>query len=203
MLATAEPVGHNSALERPRAGPWECLCGRSRGFRQREGLGSIQGLSIKTITLNACDFGDLLLHNLKLFTEHNAILADYQRRFKYMMVDEYQDTNVAQYLWLRLLAMEHRNICCVGDDDQSIYSWRGAEIGNILKFEKDFDGAQIIRLEQNYRSTPEILAAASALIACNAGRLGKTLWTEAEKGEKVSVEVYGMEKQRHERYAMK
>ena len=141
----------------------------------------------RLITLNACDFGDLLLHNLKLFTEHNAILADYQRRFKYLMVDEYQDTNVAQYLWLRLLAMEHRNICCVGDDDQSIYSWRGAEIGNILKFEKDFDGAQIIRLEQNYRSTPEILAAASALIACNAGRLGKTLWTEAEKGEKVSV----------------
>ena len=141
----------------------------------------------RLITLNACDFGDLLLHNLKLFTEHNAILADYQRRFKYMLVDEYQDTNVAQYLWLRLLAMEHRNICCVGDDDQSIYSWRGAEIGNILKFEKDFDGAQIIRLEQNYRSTPEILAAASALIAHNSGRLGKTLWTEAEKGEKVSV----------------
>src|SRR5690606_14369701 len=101
--------------------------------------------------------------------------------------DEYQDTNVAQYLWLRLLAQEHRNICCVGDDDQSIYSWRGAEIGNILRFEKDFPGAKIVRLEQNYRSTPEILAAASGLIANNAGRLGKTLWTDRAAGEKVVV----------------
>jgi len=138
-------------------------------------------------TLNACDFGDLLLHNLTLFTSDETILADYQRRFRYVLVDEYQDTNVAQYLWLRLLAMQHRNICCVGDDDQSIYSWRGAEIGNILKFEKDFEGAQTVRLEQNYRSTPEILAAASALISHNSGRLGKTLWTEADGGDKVAV----------------
>lgn len=138
-------------------------------------------------TLNACDFGDLLLHNLTVFTNDAAVLADYQRRFRYVMVDEYQDTNVAQYLWLRLLAMEHRNICCVGDDDQSIYSWRGAEIGNILRFEKDFEGAQIVRLEQNYRSTPEILAAASFLIANNSGRLGKTLWTEQEAGDKLAV----------------
>ena len=103
------------------------------------------------------------MRNLDLFTGDEAILADYQRRFKYLLVDEYQDTNVAQYLWLRLLARDHKNICCVGDDDQSIYSWRGAEIGNILRFEKDFPGATTVRLEQNYRSTPEILAAASGL----------------------------------------
>ena len=138
-------------------------------------------------TLNACDFGDLLMLNVELFRTDATILADYQRRFRYILVDEYQDTNVAQYLWLRLLAREHRNICCVGDDDQSIYSWRGAEVGNILKFEKDFEGAAVVRLEQNYRSTPEILAAASGLIANNEGRLGKTLWTEAEAGDKIIV----------------
>ncbi len=136
-------------------------------------------------SLNAADFGDLLLHDLTLFATRPEILADYQQRFRYLLVDEYQDTNVAQYLWLRLLAQKHRNLCCVGDDDQSIYSWRGAEIGNILRFEKDFPGAAIIRLEQNYRSTPHILAAASALIAQNEGRLGKTLWTEANEGERV------------------
>jgi DNA helicase-2/ATP-dependent DNA helicase PcrA len=113
------------------------------------------------------------------------VLADYQQRFRYMLVDEYQDTNVAQYLWLRLLAQRHRNLCCVGDDDQSIYSWRGAEIGNILRFEKDFPGAEIIRLEQNYRSTSHILAAAAAVIANNEGRLGKTLWTDSGDGERV------------------
>jgi ATP-dependent DNA helicase UvrD/PcrA len=136
-------------------------------------------------SLNAADFGDLLLHDLTLFATRPEILADYQQRFRYLLVDEYQDTNVAQYLWLRLLAQKHRNLCCVGDDDQSIYSWRGAEIGNILRFEKDFPGAAIIRLEQNYRSTPHILAAASALIAQNEGRLGKTLWTETNEGERV------------------
>ncbi|HWI28441.1 MAG TPA: UvrD-helicase domain-containing protein [Stellaceae bacterium] len=139
----------------------------------------------RLITLNAADFGDLLLHNLTLFAARPDILADYQHRFRYMLVDEYQDTNVAQYLWLRLLAQAHRNLCCVGDDDQSIYSWRGAEIGNILRFERDFPGAQIIRLEQNYRSTPHILAAASALIAKNEGRLGKTLWTQLNEGERI------------------
>jgi len=138
-------------------------------------------------TLNACDFGDLLLHNITLFTQHPDVLADYHRRFKYLLVDEYQDTNVAQYLWLRLLAQKHHNICCVGDDDQSIYGWRGAEVGNILRFEKDFPGAVIIRLEQNYRSTPHILGAASGLIAANTGRLGKTLWTETDRGAKVKV----------------
>ncbi|MDQ2065010.1 UvrD-helicase domain-containing protein [Xinfangfangia sp. CPCC 101601] len=138
-------------------------------------------------SLNACDFGDLLLHCVEIFKNHPDVLAQYQRWFRYILVDEYQDTNVAQYLWLRLLAQAHQNICCVGDDDQSIYGWRGAEVGNILKFEKDFPGATVIRLEQNYRSTPHILAAASAVIAGNAGRLGKTLWTEAEDGEKVRL----------------
>ncbi|CCG42976.1 ATP-dependent helicase [Magnetospirillum molischianum] len=126
-------------------------------------------------SLNACDFGDLLLHVLTLFLSDEAVLRSWQERFRYLLVDEYQDTNVAQYLWLRLLARQHHNICCVGDDDQSIYSWRGAEIGNILRFESDFPGARIVRLERNYRSTPHILSAASGLIAHNGGRLGKTL----------------------------
>lgn len=138
-------------------------------------------------TLNAVDFGDLLLYCIQLFQNHHEILQTYQEQFHYIMVDEYQDTNVAQYLWLRLLAQGHNNICCVGDDDQSIYGWRGAEIGNILRFEKDFPGATIIRLEQNYRSTTHILGAASGLIEKNKGRLGKTLWTEIDGGEKVLI----------------
>ncbi len=138
-------------------------------------------------TLNAVDFGDLLLHCVTIFQTHEDILAQYRRWFRYILVDEYQDTNVAQYLWLRLLAGGHKNICCVGDDDQSIYGWRGAEVGNILRFEKDFPGATVIKLEQNYRSTPHILAAASGLIAANAGRLGKTLWTDAKDGEKLRL----------------
>ena len=137
--------------------------------------------------LNAVDFGDLLLHVVTLFQKHEDVLKHYQRGFRYILVDEYQDTNVAQYLWLRLLAGGHKNICCVGDDDQSIYGWRGAEVGNILRFEKDFPGAAVIRLEQNYRSTPHILAVASGVISANQGRLGKTLWTEAEAGEKVRL----------------
>ncbi len=137
--------------------------------------------------LNACDFGDLLLHMLNIFREHRDVLSQYQQRFKYILVDEYQDTNQVQYLWLRLLAQQHKNICVVGDDDQSIYSWRGAEVANILRFEKDFPGAAVIKLEQNYRSTPEILAAASGLIGANSERLGKTLWTELPAGDKVRV----------------
>ena len=141
----------------------------------------------RLIALNACDFGDLLLHMLNILRRNRDVLEAYQRRFKYVLVDEYQDTNAVQYLWLRLLAQERKNICVVGDDDQSIYSWRGAEVANILRFEKDFPGAAVIRLEQNYRSTPQILAAASGLIAANSQRLGKTLWTEAGGGEKVRV----------------
>lgn len=167
--------------------------------------------------LNAADFGDLLLENIRLFREHPDVLQQYQSRFKYILVDEYQDTNVAQYLWLRLLAQAPskqalpgpnvlqqvtddgqdapgpltiaapKNICCVGDDDQSIYGWRGAEVDNILRFEHDFPGAKVIRLERNYRSTGHILAAASHLIAHNEGRLGKTLRTEDVDGEKVTV----------------
>ena len=137
--------------------------------------------------LNAADFGDLLLHCLTLFTTDAEVLRDWQRRFHYILVDEYQDTNVAQYLWLRLLAQAHKNICCVGDDDQSIYGWRGAEVGNILRFEHDFPGAKVLRLERNYRSTQPILGAASGLIAHNEGRLGKTLWTDTPGGEKVIV----------------
>ncbi|MCQ0092867.1 ATP-dependent helicase [Roseovarius sp. M141] len=141
----------------------------------------------RLIELNAVDFGDLLLHVVSIFQTHDDILQKYQRWFSYILVDEYQDTNVAQYLWLRLLAAGHKNICCVGDDDQSIYGWRGAEVGNILRFEKDFPGAHVVRLEQNYRSTPHILAAASGVIAGNQGRLGKELWTDVQDGEKVRL----------------
>lgn len=137
--------------------------------------------------LNACDFGDLLLHMVTIFQTHGDVLEQYQRWFKYILVDEYQDTNVAQYMWLRLLAAGHKNICCVGDDDQSIYGWRGAEVGNILRFEKDFEGAHVVKLEQNYRSTHHILGAASGVIAANQGRLGKTLWTDRHEGEKVRL----------------
>ena len=137
--------------------------------------------------LNATDFGDLLLHVVTIFQNNPDILSQYNRFFKYILVDEYQDTNVAQYLWLRLLAQGHQNICCVGDDDQSIYGWRGAEVGNILRFEKDFPGAHVVRLEQNYRSTQHILGAASGIIDGNKGRLGKTLWTEKLEGEKVRL----------------
>jgi DNA helicase-2/ATP-dependent DNA helicase PcrA len=138
-------------------------------------------------TLNAVDFGDLLLHMLNVLRRDAEVLGEWRRRFKYVMVDEYQDTNVCQHLWLRLLAGENGNLCCVGDDDQSIYGWRGAEVGNILRFERDYPGAKIVRLERNYRSTPHILGAASGLIAHNAGRLGKTLWTDIAEGEKVKV----------------
>ena len=138
-------------------------------------------------TLNAVDFGDLLLHMVTILQNNNDILARYQKRFKYILVGEYQDTNVAQYLWLRLLASSHQNICCVGDDDQSIYGWRGAEVGNILKFENDFKNSCVIRLEQNYRSTEHILGAASHLINGNKERLGKTLWTAQEGGNKVKL----------------
>ena len=157
------------------------------GFADNRGAKLYAMYQERLRVLNACDFGDLLLHNITIFTQHADVLADYHGRFRYMLVDEYQDTNVAQYLWLRLLAQKSQNVCCVGDDDQSIYGWRGAEVDNILRFERDFPGATVIRLERNYRSTEHILASASGLIAANKGRLGKTLWTEAAGGEKVQV----------------
>jgi DNA helicase-2/ATP-dependent DNA helicase PcrA len=137
--------------------------------------------------LNAADFGDLLLETLRLFRENPDVLAQWQGRFRFMLVDEYQDTNTVQYLWLKLLAQGRHNVCCVGDDDQSIYGWRGAEVDNILRFESDFPGATVIRLERNYRSTGHILAAAAHLIARNEGRLGKTLFTDDVEGEKPTV----------------
>ncbi|XDZ71277.1 ATP-dependent helicase [Alphaproteobacteria bacterium LSUCC0744] len=144
----------------------------------------------RLIALNAVDFGDLLLHMLSIFTAHADVLAEYQNRITHIMVDEYQDTNVAQYLWLRLLTGNRNNLCCVGDDDQSIYGWRGAEVGNILRFESDFSGAKTVRLEENYRSTGHILAAASKIIAHNETRLGKTLFTASGDGEKLRVNGY-------------
>ena len=163
-------------------------------------------------TVNATDFGDLLLEVLRIFQNHPDVLKSYQTKFKYMLVDEYQDTNVAQYLWLRLLAQGHKNICCVGDDDQSIYGWRGAEVDNILRFEKDFPGAGVIRLERNYRSTPDILGAASGLIAKNETRLGKTLrtdktetspvtvrghWDSVEEARTISDDIEALHRQKH------
>jgi DNA helicase-2/ATP-dependent DNA helicase PcrA len=206
--------------------------GEAASFAGGRGLKLYAAFQERLKILNAADFGDLLLETIRLFREHPEVLREYQRRFKYILVDEYQDTNVAQYLWLRLLAQPTsprvrgevdarseagegdspqperleapphpdplpasgerenqapRNICCVGDDDQSIYGWRGADVDNILRFEHDFPGARVIRLERNYRSTAHILATASHLIAHNEGRLGKTLRTEDEAGEKVAV----------------
>ena len=142
----------------------------------------------RLLALNAVDFGDLLLHALTLFKTHPDVLTDHQNRFRYILVDEYQDSNVAQYLWLRLLARPRYNICCVGDDDQAIYSWRGAEVDNILRFEKDFPNARVIRLERNYRSRPHILKAASGLIEHNKNRLGKALFSGVSAGEETPWE---------------
>ncbi|CAN5467306.1 UvrD-helicase domain-containing protein [soil metagenome] len=167
--------------------PADIDAGESELYANGRGKELYAAYQARLLTLNACDFGDLLLHVLTILKSNREVLAQYQQRFKYIMVDEYQDTNSSQYLWLRLLAQERKNICCVGDDDPSIYSWRGAQVENILKFEKDFPGAVTIRLEQNYRSTPHILAAASGVIANNGGRLGKTLWTDEADGEKVKV----------------
>ena len=167
--------------------PSDIDAGESERFANGKGGDLYAAYQNRLKTLNACDFGDLLLHVLTILKAHRDVLEQYQQRFKYILVDEYQDTNSVQYLWLRLLAQTRKNICVVGDDDQSVYSWRGAQVENILRFEKDFPGAKVIKLEQNYRSTPHILAAASAVIAHNGSRLGKELWTEAESGEKVDV----------------
>ncbi|HWZ37670.1 MAG TPA: UvrD-helicase domain-containing protein [Bradyrhizobium sp.] len=219
-------------------GPTQVPAGEAAVFANGKGGKLYTSYQERLKILNAADFGDLLLENLRVFREHPDVLRQYQQRFKFILVDEYQDTNVAQYLWLRLLSQAPssssslpgltrqsidsskdgssghdasrrpgdddennapalasgekekaplKNICCVGDDDQSIYGWRGAEVDNILRFEHDFPGAKVIRLERNYRSTGHILAAASYLIAHNEGRLGKTLRTEDVDGEKVTV----------------
>ena len=167
--------------------PGQVDAGESEAFASGRGAELYSAYQERLKTLNTCDFGDLLLHMLVILRKHTDVLGAYRDRFRYILVDEYQDTNQAQYEWLKLLAEPKRNLCCVGDDDQSIYSWRGAEVANILRFEKDFPGAKIIRLEQNYRSTSHILAGADGVIAHNAGRLGKTLWTDAGDGEKVRV----------------
>ena len=167
--------------------PGQIDAGESEAFAAGRGAELYTAYQERLRTLNACDFGDLLLHMLVIFRRHADVLGQYRERFRYILVDEYQDTNQSQYEWLKLLAEPRRNLCCVGDDDQSIYSWRGAEVANILRFEQDFPGAAVIRLEQNYRSTSHILAAADGLIANNAGRLGKTLWTDAGEGDKVKV----------------
>lgn len=158
--------------------PGEVPKGEGQYFGNGRGIRVYEVYRDRLKTLNAADFGDLLLEPIRLFRANPDILAQYTERFRYMLVDEYQDTNVAQYLWLRLLAQNNRNLCVVGDDDQSIYGWRGAEVDNILRFETDFPGATVVRLERNYRSTSPILAAASHLIAHNEGRLGKTLFTD-------------------------
>jgi DNA helicase-2/ATP-dependent DNA helicase PcrA len=171
--------------------PDQIPTGESFAFANGKGKDLYTAYQTRLKDLNACDFGDLLLETIRLFREHPDVLGEYQSRFRYLLVDEYQDTNVAQYLWLRLLAAPRdgrpANICCVGDDDQSIYGWRGAEVDNILRFEKDFPGATVVRLEHNYRSKGHILGAAAGLIARNTGRLGKTLFTDDDDGEPLAV----------------
>ncbi|WP_336056772.1 ATP-dependent helicase [Nitratireductor sp. CH_MIT9313-5] len=173
--------------------PKEIPEGDARAFANGKGRELYAAYQNRLLTLNAVDFGDLLLHPIRIFREYPDVLKEYHKRFRYILVDEYQDTNTAQYMWLRLLAQrlgQSVNVCCVGDDDQSIYGWRGAEVDNILRFEKDFPGATVIRLERNYRSTSHILGAASHLIAHNEGRLGKTLFTEQADPDEPKVQVH-------------
>ncbi|HEX8045898.1 ATP-dependent helicase [Rhizobium sp.] len=168
--------------------------GDARAFANGKGRELYFAYQNRLKTLNACDFGDLLLHPINMFRQNPDMLKDYHQRFRYILVDEYQDTNTAQYMWLRLLAQrpkgELQNVCCVGDDDQSIYGWRGAEVDNILRFEKDFPGAKVIKLERNYRSTEHILGAAAHLITHNEGRLGKTLFTDRSDPDDIKVQVH-------------
>ncbi|MDE2018082.1 MAG: UvrD-helicase domain-containing protein, partial [Hyphomicrobiales bacterium] len=167
--------------------PARVPAGEAAAFADGKGRELYAAYQARLKTLNAADFGDLLLEALRLLRDNPEVLEVYRRRFRYVLVDEYQDSNAVQYLWLRLLAQGRANICCVGDDDQSIYAWRGADVDNILRFERDFPGAATIRLERNYRSTGHILAAASALIAHNRARLGKTLFTDGEAGAKPTL----------------
>jgi len=167
--------------------PLHVPAGEAAAFAEGKGAKLYALYQERLKVLNAADFGDLLLETLRLMRENPDVLKIYQDRFRFMLVDEYQDTNTVQYLWLKLLAQGRGNVCCVGDDDQSIYGWRGADVDNILRFEADFPGAKIIRLEQNYRSTGHILDVAAGLIAHNQGRLGKTLFTDGEVGEMPTV----------------
>ncbi|MDA4846457.1 ATP-dependent helicase [Hoeflea poritis] len=171
-------------------GPAEIPEGDARSFANGKGRELFEAYQNRLKTLNACDFGDLLCHPIRIFRNHPDILKEYHDKFRYILVDEYQDTNTAQYMWLRLIAQGSHNVCCVGDDDQSIYGWRGAEVDNILRFEKDFPGAVVIRLERNYRSTAHILGAASHLISHNEGRLGKTLFTDQADDDHEKVMVH-------------
>lgn len=175
-------------------GPADIPEGDARAFANGRGRDLYSAYQARLSTLNACDFGDLLMHPIAIFRKNPDLLKEYHGRFRYILVDEYQDTNTAQYMWLRLLAQrskgEPQNVCCVGDDDQSIYGWRGAEVDNILRFEKDFPGAKVIKLERNYRSTEHILGAAAHLIAHNEGRLGKTLFTDRADPDDVKVQVH-------------
>ncbi|ABC91587.1 DNA helicase II protein [Rhizobium etli CFN 42] len=175
-------------------GPADIPEGDARAFANGRGRDLYFAYQARLSTLNACDFGDLLMHPIAIFRKNPDLLKEYHGRFRYILVDEYQDTNTAQYMWLRLLAQrskgEPQNVCCVGDDDQSIYGWRGAEVDNILRFEKDFPGAKVIKLERNYRSTEHILGAAAHLIAHNEGRLGKTLFTDRTDPDDVKVQVH-------------
>ncbi|MBY5387009.1 ATP-dependent helicase [Rhizobium leguminosarum] len=175
-------------------GPADIPEGDARAFANGRGRDLYFVYQARLTTLNACDFGDLLMHPIAIFRKNPDLLKEYHGRFRYILVDEYQDTNTAQYMWLRLLAQrpkgEPQNVCCVGDDDQSIYGWRGAEVDNILRFEKDFPGAKVIKLERNYRSTEHILGAAAHLIAHNEGRLGKTLFTDRSDPDDVKVQVH-------------
>lgn len=175
-------------------GPADIPEGDARAFANGRGRDLYFAYQARLTTLNACDFGDLLMHPIAIFRKNPDLLKEYHGRFRYILVDEYQDTNTAQYMWLRLLAQrpkgELQNVCCVGDDDQSIYGWRGAEVDNILRFEKDFPGAKVIKLERNYRSTEHIPGAAAHLIAHNEGRLGKTLFTDRSDPDDVKVQVH-------------
>lgn len=175
-------------------GPADIPEGDARSFANGKGRELYAAYQARLMTLNACDFGDLLLHPIRMFRTNPDVLREYHDKFRYILVDEYQDTNTAQYMWLRLLAQRPKgvpqNVCCVGDDDQSIYGWRGAEVDNILRFEKDFPGAKVIKLERNYRSTEHILGAAGHLIAHNEGRLGKTLFTDRIDPNDDKVQVH-------------
>ena len=190
------PAGLNAIIQRWKdrgLSPNAVTPKEDSGFLYGKALDYYRRYQNRLKELNAVDFGDLLLLPLEIFKMRPDIATHYQKQFKYILVDEYQDTNVAQYLWLRMLSMGYNNLCCVGDDDQSIYSWRGAEVENILRFSKDFINAQTIRLERNYRSTTHILSAASALIAHNESRLGKNLYVPPERdgsGDKVHIKGY-------------